>query len=122
MNIQNIRTTSNNIRTSRTPRTELSTPQDSVTLGTARLPSIATFTVTGAVPILGAGINYLAGSADGAGRGDARVSLLGIGGNLAGTASLAYGLIAGNSTATNAGLGMLGFSGLAAGYVCASAM
>lgn len=121
MNIQNIRTTSP-LRTSRRARTELSTAQDSVTLGTARLPSITTFAVTGAVPVLGAGVNYLAGSADGAGRGDAGMSLLGIGSNLVGTASLAYGLIAGNSSATQAGLGMLGFSGLAAGYVCASAM
>ena len=94
--------------------------KESVTFSAARGPSIVTWTACGAIPVLGAGVNVLGASADHASTTSARFNVLGAGANLAGTASLAYGLLAGNSTATNAGLGLLGVSGLVAGTTCAA--
>lgn len=94
-------------------------PADSVTFGSDRLKNSLIIVGSGFVPVLGAGTNMMSAWAtawDDASREKSGVRPgLGIGGalaNVAGTVTGAYGLISGNSTATNVGLGLLGVSGL----------
>ncbi len=92
---------------------------DSVTLsaGSADFGAVGTMTVAGAVPVAGAVANFMAMVGAGLNKkeGLSYMNLAASGGNLIGTGSLVAGLISGNSTATNIGLGLLGASGLAAG-------
>lgn len=99
---------------------------DSVTLGSSEFGNKAIIVGCGFVPVLGAATNLMTAWAtawsDGDGNkstGRPTIGLAGAVANLAGTAVGAYGLIAGNSTATNVGLGLIAGSGVAAGAVVA---
>ena len=88
----------------------------------SRLPSIVLHTAFGGVPLLGAASNAMLMGADGASTGQVRINFLAAASNLGGTASLVYGVFAGNETAVNTGLGLLGASAVTAGISCASLM
>jgi hypothetical protein len=76
------------------------------------------FGALGFVPVIGALSNFGAGVEAGFNDNQTAATGAGIGflSNLGGTAALAGGLVFGNSTAVNVGLGMLGVSGLTAAY------
>ena len=76
------------------------------------------FGALGFLPVVGALSNFGAGVEAGFNDNQTAASAAGIGAlsNLGGTAALAGGLLLGNSTAINVGLGMLGVSGLTAAY------
>lgn len=95
---------------------------DSVTLGYNGAKEIALGAFAGAVPVVGAGVNFVAMIGAGVNRKDnlAMGNLAGAGANVAGTLSLAGGLLLGNSTATYVGLGLLGASGVTAGLTAAA--
>ena len=76
------------------------------------------FGALGFLPVVGALSNFGAGVESGFNDNHTAARAAGIGAlsNLGGTAALAGGLLLGNSTAINVGLGMLGISGLTAAY------
>lgn len=80
------------------------------------------FGAAGAVPLVGAGLNMMVsiGSQFNENSTLAKVAAGAMLSNLAGTASLAGGLVFGSEVATYAGLGLLGVSGLVTGYAAAS--
>jgi hypothetical protein len=93
--------------------------QDGFSLSERVQQSPVAWTIAGAVPGIGAVTNFI--GMFGAGINDKDgLSYAGLGGavaNLAGTASLAGGLLTGNSTATNVGLSLLAGSAVTAGVV-----
>ena len=93
--------------------------QDGFSLSERVHQSPVAWTIAGAVPGVGAVTNIMATAGAGI-NGKDGLSYVGFGGavaNLAGTASLAIGLLASNSTATNVGLSLLAGSALTAGVV-----
>ncbi len=84
----------------------------------SRLKVSAAFGCAGAVPILGAGLNLLSGIEGQFNENsfERDVAMVGALSNLVGSAALAGGLSLGIPTATYAGLGMLGVSGLTVAY------
>ncbi len=101
-------------------------PSESVTLSSGEFRNKAIIVGCGFVPVVGAATNLMSAWATAWTDGDSSknsgrpaIGLAGTVANLAGTVVGAYGLIAGNSTATNVGLGLLAGSGLAAGAVVA---
>lgn len=97
-------------------------PKESPTLSSGSLGADLVFTAVGAVPVLGAGLNFLSGmeSSFNGREMSTNISVAGAFSNLAGSASLVGGLALGNQTAIYAGLGMLGVSSLAVGYSIAA--
>lgn len=86
------------------------------------LKGAAAFGALGLIPVVGMASNFGVGAQAGFNDHSTASSVAGAGflANLGGTAVLAGGLLFGNSTATNVGLGLLGVSGLAgavAGFV-----
>ena len=75
------------------------------------------FIGAGALPVVGAGVNLMTSIGSGFNGKEAVGNLAGVGMfvNLAGSATLATGLMIGNQTATQVGLGMLGFSAFTVG-------
>lgn len=95
---------------------------DRVTLSSTSTKELATMTMLGSIPVAGVVTNLL-GMVEASGESKslhAAGSLAGIGANAAGTAAVVYGLSTGNWTATFAGLGLLGASGIAAGATAAA--
>lgn len=95
-----------------------SAPSDSVTFSSLDVKSGLLFGALGFVPVIGAASNFMAGMESGFNDNQVGATAGGVGtlANLAGTASLAGGLLFGSQTATYAGMGLLGVSGLTAAY------
>lgn len=99
-----------------------SASQEPVTLDLQDVRDVAMTVGGGFVPIAGAAVNWAAmiGAGINNHKNLAMMNLAGGVANLAGTASLAGGLLFGNSTAAYVGLGLLGSSALAAGITVAA--
>lgn len=94
-------------------------PLDSINLSIpSDIKSGLGFGALGLLPVVGAMSNFGAGLQAQFNGHEAPTNAAGIGfvSNLAGTATLVGGAIFGNGTAINVGLGMLGLSGLTAGF------
>lgn len=111
----------------RTPVNQTAAPQpesvtDSVTFGHNSAGDVAMMAGVGFVPVAGAIVNMTAliGAGSSGMEGLAWMNLAGAGANVAGTLSLAGGLIFGNSTASYVGLGLLGSSAVSAAVTTAA--
>lgn len=100
------------------PSVAPSAPSDTFSFSSIDVKSGILFGAFGVLPVLGAISNFGAGAESGFNGNSAASTAGGIGvlSNLAGTATLAGGLLLGNHTAVNVGLSMLGISGLTAAY------
>lgn len=119
MNIQNANL--NRYRANHSPRANQAKPEAS-TLGYSDAKDVVLMTGAGALPGVGAVVNFMAMVGTGINNNNT-LSMACLGGsvaNIAGTATAAVGLFTGNSTATNVGLGLLGASALTAGIATAS--
>lgn len=83
-----------------------------------KLPDTLFKGALGAVPLLGAGVNFLSGvqAQFNGNKSDATAAGVGALANLAGTGTLIGGAIAGNGGVIGAGLALLGVAGLATAY------
>jgi hypothetical protein len=104
------------------PTTEMPASTDSVTLGYNGAKEVALMAGAGFVPVMGAVTNVVA--MVGAGVNNKHnltwMNLAGAGANIAGSISLAGGLLFGNSTASYVGLGLLGSSAVTAAVTTAA--
>lgn len=97
-------------------------PSDSVTLGYNDAKDVALMAGAGFLPGVGAVANFMAMVGAGVNNKEnlTWMNLAGAGANVAGTVSLAGGLIFGNPTASYVGLGLLGSSAVTAAITAAA--
>lgn len=97
---------------------ETSLAKDAVTLsnGSSSVKDVALLGALGTLPIVGVGANYIAavGASSSNTPGLPYLGMAGAVANIIGTGTAVAGLLIGNSTATYAGLGLLGASGMSA--------